>query len=211
MRCPECDSDLIHMGSLRYQTLSDHVNDPNVLPIERPTYGCPNMCCEAYDADARWTPEGEYLSSSSFDLFKDKPTSAKGTESRRIEVEVYKTGLIKNVKLHPCFMLWFYRPVIDINYTSDLDGNASVSGFRLEIWKIQKPTHLIKERRKIPFIPRPNEYIIGASFWTSTWKYLYKQYKLRGKVVKSRNRRFPHRSFEWFCKNFLREEVHPHF
>jgi len=44
MRCPKCKTTLIGGGLKRYETLIEHVSDPNQeLPL-RPTYICPSKC-----------------------------------------------------------------------------------------------------------------------------------------------------------------------
>ncbi len=47
MRCPSCKSKLIYNGHKTYETLSDHVMDPNeeyYCHSFKPTYACPKKC-----------------------------------------------------------------------------------------------------------------------------------------------------------------------
>lgn len=45
MRCPKCKATLIYAGKREYETLVDHVSNPNreKFPL-RSTYICPNVC-----------------------------------------------------------------------------------------------------------------------------------------------------------------------
>ena len=47
MRCPKCKATLIYGGKRRYETSSEHVEDPNkeYYPL-RDIYVCPNQCFE---------------------------------------------------------------------------------------------------------------------------------------------------------------------
>ncbi len=44
MRCPYCLTDLILDGAERYETLSEHVGNPNATPPFRRAFKCPKGC-----------------------------------------------------------------------------------------------------------------------------------------------------------------------
>lgn len=45
MRCPKCDTELVDGGYREFETLSDHVGNPNALSHPpRSTLVCPNKC-----------------------------------------------------------------------------------------------------------------------------------------------------------------------
>lgn len=55
MRCPKCKAELVEGGMQRYETMSEHVTDPNKkeYPL-RPTWVCPNTC----QGEAYFDPDG---------------------------------------------------------------------------------------------------------------------------------------------------------
>lgn len=57
MKCPKCKTELRNGEAKSYETLCDHVLNPNaeIIP-ERATYKCPNNC---YGKKAFWGTEGD--------------------------------------------------------------------------------------------------------------------------------------------------------
>jgi len=52
MKCPKCKTELIKGEAKAYETLMEHVSDPNSQDMtKRATYKCPNNC---YGKDAFW-------------------------------------------------------------------------------------------------------------------------------------------------------------
>jgi hypothetical protein len=56
MKCPKCRKTLILTESRVYETLVEHVCDPNGESLPRPTYVCPRGC---FGDDAFWGIDGE--------------------------------------------------------------------------------------------------------------------------------------------------------
>lgn len=67
MRCPKCKATLVYGGERKYETLAEHVEDPNKedYPL-RPSHICPNQCFgkdQFFDYDGGsyggkdWTPK----------------------------------------------------------------------------------------------------------------------------------------------------------
>ena len=87
MKCPFCNRDL-KPGKLRsYETLSEHVCDPNGEdgdPSERPTWEC--TCKHAVEVDAFWDDNG--------DIYTNKIEcvgvyhSAIGSTARKVDIDM---------------------------------------------------------------------------------------------------------------------------
>jgi len=56
MRCPKCKAELVHGKGSRYETLVEHVMDPNMenYPV-RPAFVCPNKCLGGF-----YDPYGDF-------------------------------------------------------------------------------------------------------------------------------------------------------
>lgn len=59
MKCPACHQELEIVDSRPYQTLYEHVVQPNGEPHIRSGFGCTNRRCPASIAKMRWLRSGE--------------------------------------------------------------------------------------------------------------------------------------------------------
>lgn len=185
MKCPKCKSILIVSGQARLETMDEHILCTE--PTLKDEYTCPNSDCICNNGVC-WNADGERYGG--YKLFSnDELGSPYGSFQRKMEIEVYKIGLKKETKLPSWLMLWFLKPHIGHNYEGDEDGNVLGKRYRLEISSSETPWRPFK---------KDSEFNISASFWIHTWKYLWRQYRRRDKLIKSYNRDFPYRAFEWF-------------
>jgi len=111
VRCPNCKADLVESKFLkRYETLMDHVCDPNGESPARPFFKCMNVSCDLYfpSTEVYWGYDGDcyYRSSNKvvrswfrengIDLqnpktFKRKGSDALDSTSRRVTDEMLST------------------------------------------------------------------------------------------------------------------------
>lgn len=61
MRCSICKSNLILSDKKCYETLGDHVYDPNGTPPERDSYVCSNNECISHQAGGFWGIDGDFF------------------------------------------------------------------------------------------------------------------------------------------------------
>jgi hypothetical protein len=83
-RCPLCEQRLLptHVG--RYESLDEHVSNPNGTPSAKPGMQCTNKHCLSYELGCVWSAEGEvYLDYNKLTLFRQatKQTAALGSFS----------------------------------------------------------------------------------------------------------------------------------
>mgnify|MGYP003451402751 CR=1 FL=1 len=206
MKCPKCKDDLHITGEDHLQTLSEHVCDPNGTPSLKAVYQCVNTNCKCFRAFA-WNSDGEfypygYDSRLVFD--NHEMTSALGSFSRKMDIEISHHGLPDKVRLHPALMLWFFQPYIQYRYTADEDGNVLSVRRSLGIFK---KDHHDRNRKRVPRREYDNDYRLGAHFCWTTWAYLWWRFKDRiesGKYKSafrpSFNRAWVYRWFETFVK-----------
>ena len=198
MRCPKCKEVLVVTSQERLETLDEHVMC--VEPTLKDTYQCINENCPCSSKNYRWNKYGEFYSGGEYPnktFAKDELTSPYNSFQRKSEVEIYKKGLRKKYVLHPIFMLYFFKPYIDINYKSDMDGNVLSKRYSLKIWA--------KDEN--------GGYNIGASFCFHTWKYLYGEFikNIKEKdytkaFEPSYNKSWDYKIFEWVMKKIYRKE-----
>lgn len=63
LKCPVCERALERTTEGHFQTLSEHVSDPNRTPSLKPGYTCPYKYCAANNLGATWIESGElYMS-----------------------------------------------------------------------------------------------------------------------------------------------------
>lgn len=85
MKCPVCDTGMIPMDVRRYETLVEHVSNPNGRATKKVGYGCPNMECRAFGK--RWLKDGE----GPYDPYFDNPSFP--SKGLRLE-ECYPKGTL---------------------------------------------------------------------------------------------------------------------
>lgn len=59
MGCPCCRTKLVFVKKGKYETLCEHVGNPNSRVSMKDAFGCPNTDCEAYKYDKLWIESGE--------------------------------------------------------------------------------------------------------------------------------------------------------
>lgn len=124
LHCPKCHKPLIYGNDEEFETLTDHVCDPNAShrPL-RPTLVCNNVDCIVSKGDNFWDEGGDFYGHSRID-FKDDISSAYPSHARQMDIKIYKKGLKKKTYLHPALMLWVLEPVIEYNYEADNYGTV---------------------------------------------------------------------------------------
>lgn len=135
MRCPICGSELVEGHGRKFETLSDHVSDPNGRnrPL-RPTFEChgtvhldlknEDIKCPMSDSGF-WDDYGEFYSQVDYKLYKrikglcDKEmTEALNSHARKSHTEIYKKD-----EEFVLFRIFKYKWRVKFNYESDMDGN----------------------------------------------------------------------------------------
>lgn len=138
MFCPKCHKELIS-GELReFETLSEHVMNPNMeqYPL-RPTFICNNPECECSKKDIFWIENGDCYGGFDVD-FENDMSSTFPSISRRLDIEVYGKGLKRKIYLPPFLMLWFLRPYIEFKYKADDYGKVLSKSWSLKWLKKEK-------------------------------------------------------------------------
>ena len=191
MQCPKCKSELIKGEPKVYETILEHVSDPNNenLP-KRATWECPTSCVKGF-----WNRYGDYYGPD----FKTSEThSAYNSPALKDEIEAYGTGLKRERLLNPSWTFGYWQPMISYSYQSNNKGEV------------------LKRFSKLRFLKKDTgskDYVLLVTLWSQTWAYLWRinvkrglrRKKLNLIFKKSRNRDFPHRAFETFVKvRFLR-------
>jgi hypothetical protein len=147
MFCPMCYEKLQNGEERKFETLTDHVCDPNRedYPL-RPTWICTNAKCECgLSNDIFWDETGDIYGG--FKLkFPDDRDSAYPSHSRKSDIEIYKKGLKKQTYLPAFLMLWFLKPMIEHNYKGDEWGDVLGRSFKLKFLRKDKINLLYKDR-----------------------------------------------------------------
>lgn len=146
MKCPKCNLNLVKGKDQEFETLCDHVSNPNKesYPL-RPTYICVNTNCECSNPDVFWDDQGDYYGGFKI-KFDNDLYSAYPSLARKLDIEIYKKGLKKKMYLHPCFMLWFLKPMIEYNYKSNDSGNVLKKSYSLKWLKKDSWKPWIKDK-----------------------------------------------------------------
>lgn len=133
MFCPKCNEELVKGADQRFETLSEHVCDPNgtYRPL-RPVFICGNPECPASSQALFWDESGDMYGFNNGFEFSHDISSAYPSISRRLDIEVYKKGLKKRINLHPIFTLWTLKPLIEFNYKADDYGNVTNRTYSLK-------------------------------------------------------------------------------
>lgn len=174
-KCPCCKSPIVEGKSEKYQTLDEHVSNPNSPSPSRPTLVCSNSECISQKSDIFWDFHGDRyggydLKDSDFINQNDAPF---GSLSRRLNVEIYKKGLKSKKYLSPAWCLWYYQPILEHEYKADEQGKV------LRHWI------------KIGFLKKDDRFgknycIVVIPFWR-TWKFLYSRFKRNIKSYRETN------------------------
>lgn len=175
--CPYCQFQLSKDLDKKFETLSEHVCDPNNeygRPL-RPTWKCYNDDCPCSKEDIFWDESGDLYGWSNINFYNDISTAFPSI-ARRLDIEIYKKGLKKETRLSPALMLWFLMPVIEYHYKADDYGNVLKKSWSLTWRKKNKlfgkggyyigytfPLHMIiwslkRKRRLIKNIEHSSEF-----------------------------------------------------
>jgi hypothetical protein len=119
MYCPLCHSPLNNGKDKKYETLCEHVSDPNMedYPL-RPTFVCGKETCECHKQEVFWDESGDIYGGFKI-KFIDGRDSAYPSFGCKMDTEIYKKGFKDKIVLPPFLMLWFLQPIIEFNYKAD--------------------------------------------------------------------------------------------
>lgn len=198
-KCPCCMNYIIDGPKERYQTLDEHVCNPNGQSPMRTTLICSNEKCITRKNDTFWDSYGDMYGGIGIEdsEFINSNNSPFGSLGRKLNVEIYKVGLKKKTYLPPFLLLWFYQPVIEYTYKADEFGNVLKRGFNI-IYLKKDDGHF------------NNTYCIHVTPFWRTWKFLWDRFKrninryeddlnsrhLESAFKPSYNRAWVYRSFE---------------
>lgn len=185
MKCPICGNELIEGPGRRFETLSDHVSDPNGThrPL-RPTFECQGtyyfkskneeMDCIMQDSGF-WDDYGDFYSHVDFDLYNriqklcyKEMTEALDSYARKSHAEIYKRDeefvLFRTLK---------YKWFVKFNYEANMDGD------------------IVKRR---PYIQRLKKDGVGWVYDYPWWKSFLHSYRVFRNTL-SRYRENPQNEF----------------
>jgi hypothetical protein len=153
--CPACKKKLLWGGSLSYQTLPEHVSNPNYDPPPRSFYYCDNILCDAnasQEINKRcvitektvrtepnniimfWDEYGDLYGGFRSNIkFIGENNSPFGSDARRQNIEIRKRD--ENFKIIEIFG-WRFNS--EYSYKADTDGNILKRKMRITIWKKDK-------------------------------------------------------------------------
>lgn len=142
MRCPICGEELVEGMGRRYETIDEHVSNPNGTPCLKPTLVCENDSRYKYPYDDKFTScpfnksvfwdyhSGDYYILKGFgdtirehekflkELAHNNMFEARDSFARKMQIDIYKK---KRIEL---FRLFRWRWAIDFKFTGDEDGNV---------------------------------------------------------------------------------------
>lgn len=202
--CPSCKSPVIITGQKEYETLSEHVSNPNLDSYpQRDAYQCSDENCITKKNDIFWSYMGErygVINNTFHDdhFFINKNDAPFGSSQRKYNVEIYKKGLKDSIFLPNFLFFNQLKAFIEIDYVSNTNGDVLKRKFRLK------------------FIKKNGTLLIGA---VSMWKYLHRKflmhinnYKETGDVdylkqafEPSKNKAWVFRWYNKFIKIFWRK------
>ena len=206
--CPLCKSKVIITGKKRYETMFEHISNPNKVEYPlRDIYQCSNSKCFSIKEKIFWDYEGNRYNGN---LYFDKECinnndAPFGSFQRKQNVEIQKKGVKDITRLHPSLCLWFLQPFIEHNYIANTDGNV------------------LKRKNSLKFLKKDeqNEYSILFTTCFTTWHFLFKRffnnfqkYKKTKKVSflkeafrKYYNNSWEYKIFDYFIKIFYSKYI----
>ena len=140
MLCPCCKSLLVDNGLKEFETLCEHVENSNWvnLPL-RPRYNCSDLKCKTHEFGIWWNEDGELYSEKYFNnddiKFINENDAPFNTFERKINVEIYNSGLRKHIYLPSILMLFIFKPYIEFSYKSNENGDVLESNWKLNIFR----------------------------------------------------------------------------
>jgi len=104
MRCPKCKQTLIDGGERKYQTLIEHVEDPNKADYPlRPSYICPNQC---FGEDSFFDYEGAFYGGIGLKV-PSSCLSALDSLDREIGIKIDLNGLSNDFRYYASLLKAF--------------------------------------------------------------------------------------------------------
>jgi hypothetical protein len=139
MYCPKCNESLCNGEKQMFETLYEHVENPDRrdFPL-RNTWVCTNDKCIASKDPSNifWDESGDFYGSyTDLGLHYNDITSAYPSFARKQDIEIYKRNVKTEIYLHPAFMLWFLKPLIEFNYKADEWGQILKRTWKLKFLK----------------------------------------------------------------------------
>lgn len=131
MFCPYCHSLLINGKKRAFETLSDHIGCRENIPL-RSTLICSNNNCPTTKEDLFWDKSGDFYGWNENFKFVNDINSAYPSISRKLDIEIYKKGLKKEIYLPAILMLGILKPLIEFNYTADEYGTVLTKSWKLK-------------------------------------------------------------------------------
>ena len=136
MYCPCCGDKLISTGTFYYEDCCE-------CKIHSNKYQCSNEDCACHVFDCVWNDDGTFFSHKMKYkrirmIFPNDEYAALNSFDKRMEVDIYKKGLKKEIILHPIFCLFLLKPVIEFVYKGDDWGNVISRRFKLKFLKYDK-------------------------------------------------------------------------
>jgi len=149
-RCPVCRAPIEYWMDRKFETLSEHVQNPNQLDYPlRPAFRCSNKTCvtrKKMKYDLFWNFDGARYGGLELDeCFINGNDAPFGSIERKINVEIYKKGVKRAIFFHPIFCLYIVRPMIRFEYKSDTEGNILKKTAHLRFLKRMDKPKNIKE------------------------------------------------------------------
>lgn len=195
--CPVCRATLeISEDKKVYETLDEHVSDPNGELPARHYLLCPNETCIANERKVFWDWYGDVYTKGFF-RFSDhciqKIDSPFGSFSRQSAIEIYKIGLKDKTHLSPWLTFRLIQLYIEYHYKANTDGDVLSRRWTIGFLNYDK---------------RGKRFAFVGHWWYSTLKFLWRRFHSRGKkdFKQSYNRDFIYRAFEFVVKILYRKE-----
>jgi len=171
--CPVCESPVEITSQEQYETLGEHVTNPNAESHpKRDAYRCTNKecICNHPDHNVFWNYNGEMYGGFRIDdeEFIGENNAPFGSFERKMNLEILKCGVDDNKYLSPALCLWILQPYIQYHYKGDVMGNVVKKWFTIEFLK--------KNER--------GEYSYQFTTCWSTWKHLWIDFSSKLKAYK---------------------------
>lgn len=132
MHCPYCHCAVVRGKDKRFETLCEHVEDPNreEYPL-RPTWVCENLKCALSKEQVFWDDRGSMYGWSDALSCRDFHSTYPSFE-RRMEVEIQRRGVKDKIYLPAALMLWILKPIIEFEYKADEWGHVLEKTWKLK-------------------------------------------------------------------------------
>jgi hypothetical protein len=172
-KCPVCKSEVKITSQESYETLLEHVEDPNKFSHpNRDAYRCINQECICNDPkhNVFWNYHGEmyggfYIEDEDFIGENNAPF---GSIERKFNIEIHKKGYKDCKYLSPLLCLGLLQPYIEYHYKADVMGNVVKRWFSIKFLKKSES----------------GDYSYGFTTCWSTWKYLHYSFSSQIKFYK---------------------------